>query len=64
MRVEVDLLKCESNGMCAAAAPGVFELSDDDELTVLVSEVPASELAAVENAVRMCPKQALTLVAD
>jgi ferredoxin len=59
MRVVVDLMKCESNGLCMAQAPEVFLVNDDDELVVLQEE-PAEELRAkVEAAVRACPKQAL-----
>jgi ferredoxin len=62
LRVVVDLMKCESNGLCVAQAPQVFGLTDDDELQVL-NETPAvDQLAAVERAVQMCPKQALSLV--
>ena len=62
MRVLVDRLKCESNGMCVTAAPQVFEVDDDDELIVL-NESPDEELRlSVETAVRMCPKQALSIV--
>lgn len=61
MRVIVDLLKCESNGLCMGQAPEVFLVNDDDELVVLQPE-PAEELRAkVQAAVKMCPKQALTL---
>ena len=61
MRVVVDLMKCESNGMCMAQAPEVFLVNDDDELVVLQVS-PAEELRAkVESAVRLCPKQALSL---
>ena len=61
MRVIVDLLKCESNGLCMGQAPDVFLVNDDDELVVLQAE-PAEELRSqVERAVKMCPKQALTL---
>ncbi len=34
-RVEVDFDKCESNALCMAAAPEVFEVRDDDFLYVL-----------------------------
>lgn len=61
MRVVVDFLKCESNGMCVSAAPGVFQVNDDDELIVLNETPSEAERAAVENAVRLCPKQALSL---
>lgn len=63
MRVVVDLERCEANGMCVAAAPEVFDLDEDDELHVLQDE-PGEELRdAVEQAVRRCPKQAISLEA-
>jgi len=61
MRVIVDLLKCESNGLCMAQAPEVFLVNDDDELVVLQPEPPEELRAKVQAAVKMCPKQALTL---
>ncbi len=61
MRVIVDYDKCESNAMCMAIAPEVFEVRDDDFLYVLIDE-PGEELRAkVEQAVKLCPKQALSL---
>ena len=61
MRVIVDYDKCESNAMCMAIAPEVFEVRDDDFLYVLIDE-PGEELRAkVEQAVKMCPKQAISL---
>jgi ferredoxin len=62
MRIEVDLLKCESNGFCVATAPDVFALTDDDELVLLTATLTDEHRAAVETAVMMCPKQALQLV--
>jgi ferredoxin len=64
MRVVVDLLKCESNGLCVTQAPSVFDLTDDDELVVLAECPDESQRAAVEAAVKMCPKQALSLVEE
>jgi ferredoxin len=61
VRVIVDLLKCESNGLCVVQAPDVFEIDDADELVVLNATPPEDRRAAVEAAVRMCPKQALSL---
>ena len=61
MRVVVDWDLCESNGLCMAAAPEVFQLQDDDTLLV-VQETPGESLrAAVAEAVRTCPKQAISL---
>jgi ferredoxin len=62
MRVVVDWESCESNALCMAAAPEVFEVRDDDLLYVL-DEEPGEELRAkVEQAVRSCPKAALSIV--
>ena len=62
MRIVVDFDLCESNALCMAAAPGVFEVRDDDFLYVL-DEMPSEELRAkVEQAVRVCPKQAIRIV--
>ncbi|WP_131742441.1 ferredoxin [Actinomadura roseirufa] len=61
MRVRVDPLACEANGVCAGLAPEVFDLTDDDELRILRPDVPAEEADRVRHAVRSCPKAALTL---
>ena len=64
MRVIVDYSLCESNAVCMRLAPEVFEVRDDDRL-YLRNERPAEALRAkVEEAVRRCPKQALSLAAD
>jgi ferredoxin len=62
MRVQVDFGLCESNGFCMAVAPELFELGDDDTLTVLDPEVSPENLALVREAVRRCPRQAITIV--
>lgn len=62
VQVVVDRLKCESNGLCVGYAPGMFEISDDDELVVLVDSPSEDRRAGLELAVRMCPKQALSLL--
>jgi ferredoxin len=61
MRVIVDWELCESNALCMAAAPEVFEVRDDDRLYVLVEE-PGEELRSkVELAVKSCPMTALSI---
>ncbi|MDA0562888.1 ferredoxin [Streptomonospora sp. S1-112] len=61
MRVTVDYDLCESNAVCMGIAPEVFEVRDDDYLYVLQEE-PAEDLRPrVEEAARMCPKQAIRL---
>jgi ferredoxin len=61
MRVVVDFDRCESNALCMAAAPEVFEVRDDDFLYVLDETPPEPLRAEVEEAARMCPKAAITV---
>lgn len=62
MKVVVDYALCESNALCMQAAPEVFEVRDDDNLYLLQEEPPASLRAKVEQAVRVCPKQAIKII--
>jgi ferredoxin len=61
MRVVVDYDLCESNGLCMAAAPEVFEVRDDDFMYVLQENPPERLRAQVEEAVQRCPKQAIKI---
>ena len=61
MKIVVDYDLCEANALCMESAPEVFRVEEDDTLTVLIPE-PGEELRhKVEEAVRLCPRQALTL---
>lgn len=61
MRVVVDYDLCESNALCMAAAPEVFEVRDDDFLYVLDENPPEELRPKVELAVQRCPKQAIRI---
>jgi ferredoxin len=61
VRVVVDFDRCESNAVCMGIAPEVFEVRDDDFLYILMEEPPEELRGKVEEAVRLCPKQAITL---
>ena len=64
MKVVVDFDKCESNAVCMGIAPEVFEVRDDDFLYIL-DENPSEELRPkLEDAVRSCPKAAISLQDD
>ena len=61
MRVVVRFDRCESNALCMDACPEVFEVRDDDFLYVL-EERPSDALRQkVEQAVRACPTQAISI---
>ncbi|HEY9524290.1 MAG TPA: ferredoxin [Thermopolyspora sp.] len=61
MRVKVDHLICEANAICMGLAPEVFQLDDDDQLHILLPEPPPELRDRVRQAVRSCPKAALSL---
>ena len=61
MKVVVNYDLCESNAVCMAVAPEVFEVRDDDFLYVLHEE-PGEDLRdKVEESRPRCPKQAITI---
>jgi ferredoxin len=62
MKVVVDFDLCESNAVCMDVCPEVFKVGDDDMLQILIEEPPERLRAQVEEAVRLCPRQAISLV--
>ncbi|HLU28375.1 MAG TPA: ferredoxin [Glycomyces sp.] len=58
MRISVDMSRCETHAQCVFAAPQVFALDEDDEL-VYDPEPDDTRQAAVEEAARACPVQAV-----
>jgi ferredoxin len=61
MKVTVDWMRCDGNGVCAAEAPEVFDLDADDNLVVLVEEPPAELRPKLEAAAASCPKRAIII---
>ena len=61
MKVVVDFDRCESNAVCMGIAPDVFEVRDDDFLYVLQEHPPEEMRPKMEEAVRLCPKQAISI---
>ena len=64
MKVKVDFDLCESNALCEAMAPDVFELDDDDFLQILDDEVTDENRDRVQRAVAACPRAAISIVED
>jgi ferredoxin len=62
MKINVDFDLCEANAVCMKVAPEVFLVDENDELHIKVKDVPDNLRAKVEEAVRRCPRQALSLV--
>ncbi len=62
IRVSADRELCIQAGNCVMVAGEVFDQDDDGIVVVLVDEVPEDQLHNVEEAVKLCPSQALRLV--
>ena len=63
MRIVADKGICVGAGQCVLTDPGVFDQSDDDGTVIILEEHPA-DLAKAEDAVHVCPSQALSLVEE
>ena len=62
MKVIADMDVCEANAKCMEQAPEVFEVDDDDEMTVLQDTITDPELQEkVRRAVARCPRNALRI---
>jgi len=61
-RVQVDQDRCEGNRRCENAAPEVFEVREDDLSYVKLEVIPENLKDAVDRAIRLCPRQAISWV--
>lgn len=61
LKVIVDYEKCCGAGQCVMVAPKVFDQRDDGIVIVLDAEPPEEQVAAVREAVAVCPGAALRL---
>lgn len=61
MKIKVDFDLCESNALCVANAPDVFELDDDDYLQLKTEHTTPENIDRVKRAVAACPRAALSL---
>ena len=60
-QVAVDYDLCEANGICVGIAPEVFDLDDDDNLTLLRTDVTTESESRLNQAVDSCPRNALRI---
>ncbi|AKK28861.1 MULTISPECIES: ferredoxin [Mycobacteriaceae] len=61
MKIEVDFGLCEANAICMGIIPEVFQVDDQDYLHVLNDEVTPENEAQIRDAVRQCPRQAISI---
>ncbi len=61
MRVVVDFDRCESNAICMALVPDIFEVRSDDNLYVLDETPDESRRVDLVKAVNGCPVRAISI---
>jgi ferredoxin len=61
VRVVVDPKQCEANAICVGIVSDLFELPDDSDVVVVMCPVVPDAQLAIRDAVRLCPKQALSI---
>ena len=61
IKIDVDMSQCQHYGQCVFEAPTIFHLNDDDKLEFVV-EADDNLRGEVENAVDVCPMQAIRIV--
>ena len=59
MRIEIDVQRCASTGMCTGFAPAVFRLDEDGKASLLIEEPPEELRHEVKSAERGCPVGAI-----
>jgi len=60
LRLRVDMTACEGRGLCAELLPEMIVL-DDWGFPIIVSQVPGHLADEAAEAVRLCPRLALSL---
>jgi ferredoxin len=70
MKIEIDLLSCQDFGECALSAPNVFHLDENGKQSLRLNsdgtkvefEADDQYRSTAEEAVIVCPMQALTIL--
>lgn len=60
-KVVVDFELCEANAICMGIIPEVFHLDDQDYLHLLTDDVTPDNEQRIRDAVRQCPRQAISI---
>lgn len=61
MKLVIDEVACEANGVCTRILPEALELDDEDQLHLRLAVIPAALQDKAKRAVQQCPRQALRL---
>ncbi len=64
IKIVLNIENCSNHSACIDAAPDIFDWNEDDSLKIKVED-PGEELRdQIEDAVRACPTQSLSIVED
>ena len=61
MRIVLNRSLCDGNGLCTREAPELLFIDEQDELHILQESFGEDSLEAVQRAVKVCPKAALSI---
>jgi ferredoxin len=64
IRVSVNRDTCEGFATCVRNAPNVFDIGDDDRVTLTAAELPDSELGRIRQAAYDCPTESISFTRD
>ena len=64
MKLKVDNRTCLRSGLCTYLHPALFREDERGYPEVLVEEPAGEQLAEAEEAIEVCPSQAITLEED
>ena len=59
IKIDIDMDKCQHYGQCVFEAEDIFQLDDDGNIQY-TKEVPDDRQDDVDNAVDVCPMQAIS----
>ncbi len=62
MKVAVNTDRCEGHARCQSFVPEVFRLESDEQSHVIMDDIPENLRARVDEAIRLCPRQAISWV--
>ncbi len=64
MRIVHDKERCAGHGQCVGVAPELFKFAADGSLIVIEANPPEELREAAQDAVDICPVQALSIAED
>jgi len=61
-RISIDRRACLKSGQCSYLQPSLFARDDENWPVVLVEHPSGNDIEAAQDAIEMCPAQAISLI--